>query len=125
MDNVRRIEREDYNSIYEWFRGWDLPPPPVEFLSNVGFIVPGVAAGYLYITNSKIGIIDSYISNVKASKMERKEAIDMITSDIITLAKELGIKILKCDSTYESIKVRAKNFGFKEIGNYTCFAKEI
>lgn len=99
--------------------------PPPEFFSDTGFIVDDVAAGFLYLTNSGIGIIDGYISNAMADKFDRDNAVNLITMNLIASARTAGIKLLKCDSQNKKVINRAKDHGFREIGLFTSLVKEM
>lgn len=90
-----------------------------------GFIVEKVAAGFLYITDSSVSIIDCYISNPKADLKSRSNALDAITRALITCAKEYDTKVLKCDTQLEAIKSRAVKHGFKPVGSFDAFAMEL
>lgn len=116
---------EDYVQLTRWFRLREVPVPPLEFLSNHGYIVDDVAAGFLYLTNSAVGIIDGYVTNPESDKSARDNALDWITIHLTAYAKNSGCKLLKCDSKIKEVIIRAKDHGFKEIGQFTCLAKEL
>lgn len=116
---------EDYSQLTGWFRHREMPVPPLEMLSNHGYIADGIAAGFLYTTNSGIAIIDCYISNPESDKNARDNALDWITIHLTAYAKSSGYKILKCDSKIKEVITRAKDHGFKEIGQFTCLVKEL
>lgn len=122
---VNLFVETDYKELCEWYHGWKKNPPKLEFLSCLGVIVPGIAAGFLTTSNVNVGIIDSFITNRKAGKKDRDQALDLITEKIIYLAKGVGCKALKFNTKYDTIKLRAKKFGFNDVGNYTVFMKEI
>ena len=69
---IRELNETDYESILVgWWKDWRWTPPPKDFLPDGGkggFIVYDgdipVCAGYIYITNSKVGWCDWIISNI-------------------------------------------------------------
>lgn len=120
---VRRYRDDDYDTLSNWFHKWGLPIPCKHQLSTTGFIVPGMAAGFLYLTNSSIGIIDSYISDPDSDKLERDSALDAITVMLFRLAKDSQCSLVKCDSQHECIKRRAQRLGFDYIGEFSSFTR--
>lgn len=116
MDRLAvKIEDKDFSVLREWWRGWGMTPVPRELLPETGMIVPGVCAGFLYLTNSALGLIETYISNPEASKRLRDEGLDELTHALISLAKDHGVTLLRCDSKNLSVIERAKKFQFEEL----------
>lgn len=97
---------------------------PQGYLPASGFIVDGVAVGFVLFTNSAIGILDYFISNPEVEFSERSEAISKITESLLILAKTSGCKAIKCETQSLSIELKAKHFGFKETGLFKSFFKE-
>lgn len=122
---VRDYDYKDYNQISSWFHAWGIKPIPEEMLPKLGAIVDSVAVGFLYQTDSDMAVLDSYLSNPKAEKEDKNLALDAITDLLITKAKQLGFTVIKCDTTLETIKYRAKKFGFKENGHYWSYVKGV
>lgn len=116
---------EDYSQLTGWYKLRDAPVPPIEFFSDHGYIMDGVAAGFLYLTNSAVAIIDGYISNPESDKNTRDNALDWITIHLTAHAKTAGYKLIKCDSKLKEVITRAKDHGFKEIGQFTCLVKDL
>lgn len=99
--------------------------PKEEFVPDIGFIEPGVAAGFLIQTNIPCAIIDLYISNPRVEKAIRDEALDRITQMLFQKAKSLGCKVVRCESQVNTIKERAVRNGCKPVGDFTLFVKEL
>lgn len=125
LDKIRIFKTEDYSQLTRWFKLRDVPVPPLEILSNHGYIVDNVAVGFLYLTNSSVAIIDGYCTNPEIDKNARDNALNWITIHLTAYAKNSGCKLLKCDSKIKEVITRAKNHGFKEIGQFTCLVKEL
>ena len=119
------FKTEDYIQLTRWFKHRDMPVPPFEILSNHGYIVDDVAAGFIYLTNSSMAIIDCYVTNPESDKNTRDNALNWITIHLTAYAKNSGFKYIKCDSKIQEVINRAKKFGFKEIGQFTSLAKEL
>ena len=45
---IRRFELKDYGQLERWYADKDVNVPPLECLSETGFIVDDVACGFLY-----------------------------------------------------------------------------
>lgn len=103
----------------------EVKPPPLELLSDIGLIIDDIACGFLYTTNSKLGILEAFISNPYSDKNDRDLALNRITLDLIDIAKSKGIKVLKCDTKIDAIVNRAIKFGFVNIGQFKTLIKEI
>lgn len=125
MGKPRRFLTEDFKQISEWMSERSLGVPRGTRLSSTGIIVDNVAAGFLYVTNSEVAIIDCFISNPKADKIDRGNALDEITEALLKLALRYGARIVKCDSQLPSIQERALRHGFTESGTYSSFSKEL
>lgn len=113
--SARPLDNNDHDAVRDWYRAWGMVPIPRAALPQTGRIVPGVCAGFLYLTNSCVGLIESYISNPEASKELLNEGLDEVTRSLIQLAQDNGVSVLKCESRLESVVSRAKRFGFEEI----------
>ena len=125
MADPRMFQFEDYSQMERWGNARDVKPPPINLLSDTGLIVDDVAVGFLYITNSDLGIIEGYMTNPEADKFDRHKALNGITLELIEMAKNAGCKLLKCDTKLNEIVTRAKDFGFVELGQYKTFVKEL
>ena len=115
----------DYPEIVNWHMAWEKPTPPQHLLPKNGFIIPEVCAGFLYLTDSSLGIIDIYICNPKVPKYERNKYLNILTTEILTLAKQLGCKSLLATSNIDAIKKRSEFHGFKYMCETSVYAKEI
>ena len=96
---IRIFKPEDYSQLTGWFKHREMNVPPLDLLSNVGFIADDIAAGFIYTTNSSIAIIDCYISNPDSDIDDRNRALELITIHLISYAKNCGFKLVKCDTT--------------------------
>jgi len=125
MVKPRKFLPEDYVQLEGWGISREVKPPPLKLLSDTGMIVDDVACGFLYLTNSAIGILEGFSTNSKADKNDRSEALNGITLSLIELAESKGCKVLKCDTKIETIVNRAKSFGFIELVGFKTFVKEL
>jgi hypothetical protein len=125
MDNPRRFLPSDYEVLKAWTEEHEMQAPDFELLPETGFIVDNVACGFIYLTNSKLAILEGFVTNPKSNKDTRNDALDDITLELMQIAKKSGYKVLKCETRLNAIVKRAEKFGFKEIGIFKTLIKEI
>lgn len=124
-DRVRVFKPEDFELIKPWYEARGLEMPNRKLYPTTGGIVDGVAAGFLLLTDSCLGIIDGYISNPDTRRVDRYEALIGITNHLISQAHVMGCTVVKCDSKIPSIKRLAEFLGASITGEYTSFQKEL
>lgn len=121
----KAVEQKHFPQISHWYRDRDMSIPHPKFFPETGFVVENIAAGFIYKTDSKICLLDGYISNPKTTKEDRKKALDIITSDLIIYAKESGFLSILAYTKNESIRKRCGKFLFLDKGDYTLHVREL
>ena len=109
---ARKYTSEDFNQVRDWYNNRSLAPIE-DLLPQVGFIVPGIAAGFLMQTDTKCCILEPFISNPFAESLDRKDALDLIMGELILEAYRLGYNRIYGFSTRPSMIERAKQYGFE------------
>lgn len=123
---MRPVEERDHSAIASWFVTRGKVPPVSYVYSDVGMIVPDVACGFLYLTNSGMGFLDCFISNPKKEREQRIDALRRIANNLISKASaEYGVKMLVCQTTFPSIESLAKSLKFQEQGKSLVFVKKL
>lgn len=97
---VRRVSRADLRSINNWLSKQKHEQASESMLPAVGFIVPGVAAGFIRDCETSIGMLDSFVSNPTCTGATRHRALEAITaaclsqpfSAFITMTSDLGLQ---------------------------------
>ena len=125
MDKVIHYAHEHYSQIKEWFALRELPVPSHHSLPTNGFIVPGVAAGFIYLTDSDVSILDCFISNPLTTDVDRDEALDSIAKHLIACAELHDTKILVCSTDIDAVRKRALQLNFIDTGRHYQLAKEL
>lgn len=91
--------------------------PQVNLLPRSGFIVESnskpVLCGFLYRTDSPLGIISSIISDRDHDKMEIHAGLDLLIKALAVRAKEVGVELLTVSTKIESLRTRFEKFGFQ------------
>lgn len=121
----RSYSDDDYEVISGWYKARLLTVPEKDYLPKVGFIVDDIACGFIYKTDSLIAILDMYVTNPHASDIDRKKALEMVTTLLICHAQACHLKAIKADTKYDAIKLLAMEHGFNYLGEYSSFFKEI
>lgn len=121
----RPVEVEDRDTINAWYAMRGLPELHEHLFPDVGYIVPGVGAGFIYQTDSSLCFIEGYISNPSSTKAQRKESFDHITNALIRAAKEHGFRSILAYTQNEEIAKRCERFQFQRKGDYTLYARGI
>jgi len=88
--SIRRYTPEDYKELTSWYTKRNMVLVQEYHLAKIGFIVEGVAAGFLIQTDANMGILEPFIANPEASKEDRDTALDMIIEALVHTAQELG-----------------------------------
>lgn len=113
--NIRRYTNKDYRMICTWYIDRDMTPPPPEALSDVGYIVEERVAGWLYLTNSNIAMIEGIISDPASVPSFRRLATKRLIGTLVDLSISLGYTNILGITSHPSMIETIEPFGFKEL----------
>lgn len=85
-----------------------------------GLIIPGVAAVFIYLTDSDIAMIEGLISNPSAGIMERGRGIKRLVSAAHATASKLRSKVVVIIEN-DGVSKLALGLGYKSIGKCELF----
>lgn len=122
---MRLYEPEDFKQVAGWFRVRGLGELQRNHLPDVGYIEEQVACGFLIQTELPYAILDFFITNPEAGRRRRYAALDAITSELLRKARFLECKAVRASSQINSIESLAKRHGFRAMGDYALFLKEL
>lgn len=125
MMTARKFIQEDLAQVNRWHALHEMPVIGYDDLPEIGFIVPGVCAGFLYQTDSSVCMLDGYISNPESEKNARKDALDAITFLLITTAKDLMFTTIMAFTKNQSVMGRCERYEFTKKGEYNLFVRRI
>jgi hypothetical protein len=126
MNNfIRAVVSSDIDTIRSWYNARNLEAPPRSYFPTLGFVVPGVAAGFLYATDTKVCFMEGFITNKDASSESRDWAIKAIAESLTDMAKCQGFHKILVLSTDQGIVARAKEMKFEEKGATQLLSKDI
>ena len=125
---IRELNETDYDDILVgWWKDWGWSAPDKDFLPNDGkggiMIMDGdipVCAGFMYITNSKVGWVDWIISNKNYTKKpQRKDAIKLLVSALTVICENSGCKYSYALIKNESLIEMYQELGYIKADSYT------
>ena len=120
---VRRYEPKDFAQIAQWaLEGYNVDYSEDQF-PKTGFIVDGVAAYFLYSTDSSVCFLENMISNKAADRMDKHLALNLIIDAILKEAADLGFKIAYGTTDIPSVIYRATTWGAKAKPKQTVLTK--
>jgi hypothetical protein len=94
-------------------------------LPRVGVVEPGVAAGWLYQTDSGIGLLEQFVTNPDASGKARHAAVDAIGLELLSRAKDLGLTRVILHTSHRSIARMCIRRGFEYRGPTHLLSVEV
>jgi hypothetical protein len=109
---VRKYQPSDYFELCTWWELQKWPSMGQDHLPENGFIVEGIAAGFLYKTDSKFALMEFIIANPKTEKETRAQALDLVIDSLLNLAKELDFKSVFSSITHPKLLQRYQQHGF-------------
>lgn len=80
---MRKFEPSDLPEINRWLQDRSLPIFELPDLPAFGLIEPGIAAGFMYLTNSRLCLIEGLVTNSKASMLTRARAARYIVEKLL------------------------------------------
>lgn len=119
--DIRPIQEGDYEEFIEpLWKGWGNVAPEKDFLPDCGFIVfdeVPVAAGYVYVTNSKAAWIEWIVTNINyTDKENRNFALHLLMDTLINLCQMNGFKYIFAIVKNESLINLYQEAGFTKGG---------
>lgn len=111
----------DYDEVASWYVAHGQVPPGESLLPPAGLIEPGVAAGFLYRTDSALCLIEGVIVNPAAGKREQAKALSEIIDGLLSQARGLAIGLCRT----RGMARRAIRHGMRAAGSYQLLSKEV
>jgi len=108
-----------------WYERHGKPPVDFPSLPAFGLIEEGLAAGFLYMTDSTMGLLEGFVTNPDAPQPERSEALEKILHGLMEEASLLGVKTLVGLCGTETIVKLGLRNGFRHLGQYEMVSKEV
>ena len=101
-----------YPTFCTWTRWYEMTPLPLQFLPQSGFVVEGVAMGFLYRTDSKMALIENLAANPKLPRDTVTQGLDAVVTAIAEEGRCLGFEVLIGYTNVKAVIERALRHGF-------------
>ena len=97
--NIRKLKQDDLTFIKKWWEAWpEWVSPADDFLPNTGVVVESnskiVMAGFIYLTNAKVALLEWVISDPEYREKDRKQILELLIKGSENTVKELGYKYM-------------------------------
>ena len=120
---LKPVTPQDFHQIFSWYERRNLAHPPFELYPPRGFIVTGVAAGFLIKTDCNIAFLEHFISNPDRSKEHRADALDKIAERLIEACRVTGVIAIYALTDHPSIEGLTEKYGFKKAPDKKIWVK--
>lgn len=119
METMLFNQKAHKEFVERWLLSRDMSTSHADALPETGLITfyesTPVCAGFLRQVEGDFVMIDSMITNPDMHPAVRNEALDIVTSGLIQLARDFGMKKIMANSTDAHTLERAERFGFKRV----------
>ena len=98
---ARELKESDWNILPSWWKWWRWPEANRDILplNGLGGIMVykdniNIAAGFLYLSNSKVAWLDWIVSNPEYKDKDRKQALELLINTLEEVAKQQGYSVI-------------------------------
>lgn len=113
MKGIKRITTNHYPMIRQWYEARGKAAPSVETFSDLGWIADGRVAGWLYLTNSNMALIEGIIADPHSVPSLRKDSLRKLAGHLVDTALDLGYSNIFGITRHPSIDSVCKQLGFR------------
>jgi hypothetical protein len=112
MTVERYLPARHYEMLCRWLHFYDQEPLDPVFLPPTGFVVDGLAMGFLVRTDTGLAHLEPLLANGYAPRPARDAATDLVVAAILEEARTLGFRIVQGATTLDAVVERALRHGF-------------
>ena len=106
---------EHVQTAKQWLCARGGPEESDAGFSATGFVVPDLAAVWLYLTNSGVAMIEHLTANPAASKQDRDAALNAVLSSALAEAEALGAVSVIAMVGLPIVEARLRKHGFTAV----------
>ncbi len=110
---VVRATDEHITDAIAWMVKRGQPATSRDIFSSTGWAVPGVAAWWLYLTDSTLAWTEMLVGNPDVPKEVRREGLDLVIARVLEEAKAAGTRLLVCNVDRADLEERAIKHGYR------------
>lgn len=123
--NPRAFSLLDLDEMNRWYERRGEAPIPASMLPRLGLIVPGVAVGFLYQTDSSVALVEGLVTNPDAKLCDRAKALQIILEELVESARVFGFKqVIGFGASRGPVRLTLRQ-GFRCLGAYEMVMKEV
>lgn len=112
--NIREVNLDnDYAELANWWTEYGWSPIPASLLPASGLIVPGLAAGFVYLSNSSLAWIEWVVGNPAAPSADRDAALEILIPALMEQAKAAGAEMAVLATKHKKLIGRLESHGFQ------------
>jgi hypothetical protein len=108
----------DWPMIHGWYDARGMAALPADSIPGCGVIIHDVAVGFLYRTDSSVGLIDAILTNPAQPVLARGRAVKTIVNLLVEIAPTVGVKYILAQPRRASLARFAKSIGFFDGGQH-------
>lgn len=112
-----RATRADLEEVNRWLAARGMKPWPPWLLSGTGYVVPGVAAQWLYLTDSGFAFLENLASNPAVARERRSAGLDAVIEAAISEARAADTRVLTSYVRLPHVQQRLERHGFRVLGS--------
>ncbi len=103
--------------VSEWIRARGLGENAgdLSLLPTSGFVIGGIAVGFIYLTNSRLAFMDGFMTDPTSDRRERDLALDLLIVALFDEARELGYTAVAGTTSAQPLADRLAQHGFNII----------
>lgn len=117
---IRHFTIQDYPTVCSWWKGHGWEEIPFAWLPFNGIIISDdigpICAGFIYKTDSAMGIFEYVVSNPKSELSRKDVAMDLLIDAACLMARGLGMGVLFSAFGSKGLSKRMVRHEFKVIG---------
>ena len=119
---VRPVTPADLPAIGHWHREHHAGFDP-ECLPALGWIVPSVAAGFMWLVENRMAMVDALVTSNTASADARAEGLKLVIDTMERYCEDNGIRRVFAISSDRSVGVRCVQHGLRPAGQFVLYSK--
>jgi len=113
MNAIAYDAERHYGPIIDWLAGHGLAPIPLAMFPPTGYVVEGLAAVFVYHTQSTVAFIETLVSNPGADKRDANRALDAAVRAALRECEDAGCEAVIATTSLPAVARRARKHGFR------------
>lgn len=128
-ENISTVEvyshERHYRLLENWLCAYGLQIPHPSLFSDIGFVVDGIAIGFLFPTPSKQAYMDHVATDPYSNPRDRNLALNALFKNIETEATKRGFWMITALAKLPVMKQRFLHHQYEPYGDYTLFYRTL